>query len=81
MWESRLAEGQEKTPAQRRAAMTWTQRLKRVLGIDTCAVSGGALRITACIEDPEVIEKILDHLEHKNASAEPSRLPSSRAPP
>ena len=53
-------EGQEKTPAERRAAMTWAQRLKRVFGIDieTCPACGGALRIIACIEDPAVIEKI-----------------------
>jgi hypothetical protein len=48
------------TPAERRAATTWEQRLKRVFGIDieACAACGGALRIIACIEDPEVIEKI-----------------------
>jgi len=41
--------GQEKTAAQRRAAMTWAQRLKRVFGIDieTCSACGGALRIIA----------------------------------
>jgi hypothetical protein len=52
--------GEEKTPAQRRAAMTWAQRLKRVFGIDieTCSACGGALRIIACIQDPEVIKKI-----------------------
>jgi hypothetical protein len=55
------------TPAERRAAMTWAQRLKRVFGIDiqTCAACGGAVRIIACIEDPEVIEKILAHLDAK----------------
>ena len=75
--------GEEKTPAQRRAAMTWAQRLKRVFGIDieTCSACGGALRIIACIEDPAVIKKILAHLDTKDASAETSRLPPSRAPP
>lgn len=78
-----LAQQKEKTPAQRRAAMTWSQRLKRVFGIDieTCPVCGGALRIIACIEDPAVIKKMLTHIERKNASAEPSRLPPCRAPP
>lgn len=49
--------------------MTWAQRLKRVFGIDigTCAECGGAVRIIACIEDPEVIERILTHLESKTA--------------
>ena len=74
---------QEKTPAERRAAMTRAQRLKRVFGIDieTCPACGGALRIIACIEDPAVIKKILTHLDTKNASAEPYRLPPCRAPP
>ena len=78
-----LEEGQEKTPAQRRAAMTWAQRLKRVFGIDieTCRACGGALRIIACIEDPVVIKKILTHLDSKDACAQPPRLPPSRAPP
>jgi hypothetical protein len=58
------AQTDDTTPAERRASMTWAQRLKRVFGIDivTCAVCGGAMRILACIEDPVVIEKILAHL-------------------
>ena len=45
------------TAGERRAAMTWAQRLKRVFGIDieTCPVCGGGVRIIACIEDPKVI--------------------------
>ena len=76
-------EGQERTPAERRASMSWAQRLKRVFGIDiaTCPACGGALRIIACIEDPLLIEKILTHLDHKDACAAPSRLPPCRAPP
>jgi hypothetical protein len=76
-------EGQEETPAQRRAAMTWAQRLKRVFGIDIeiCQACGGAVRIIACIEDPAVIEKILTHLDKKDASVVGSRLPPCRAPP
>jgi hypothetical protein len=63
--------------------MTWSQRVKRVSGIDieTCPVCGGALRITACIEDPAVIQKILSHIDSKNAPAEPARLPPCPAPP
>lgn len=73
----------EQTPAERRASMTWAQRLKRVFGIDieTCRACVGALRIIACIEDPVVIKKILTHLDKKDASAEASRLPPCRAPP
>jgi hypothetical protein len=48
------AETDDRTPAERRASMTWAQRLKRVFNIDieTCSVCGGAMRIIACIEDP-----------------------------
>ena len=76
-------EGQEKTPAERRAAMSWAQRLKRVFNIDieTCSACGGAVKVIACIEDPAVIEKILTHIDEKGASEMASRLPPSRAPP
>jgi hypothetical protein len=78
-----VGRGAWSTPVQRRAAMTWAQRLKRVFGIDieTCPACGGTLRIIACIEDPAVINKILTHLDSKNASAQPDRLPPARAPP
>ncbi|EIC20377.1 Putative transposase [Thiorhodovibrio frisius] len=58
------------------SAMTWSQRLKRVFGIDieTCAACAGVLRIIACIEDLAVIQKILTHIDSKNASAEPARF-------
>ena len=81
----RLAQGDSDgpTPAERRASMPWAQRLKRVFNIDieTCQACGGAVRIIACIEDPIVIEKILTHLDKKDASVEPARLPPCRAPP
>jgi hypothetical protein len=71
------------TPAERRGAMTWAQRLKRVFNIDieTCNSCGGHVKIIACIEDPVVIEKILTHLERKDAAATATGLPPSRAPP
>jgi hypothetical protein len=77
------AEGEEKTPSERRASMTWAQRLKRVFNIDvdTCRACGGAVRIIACIEDPVVIDKILTHLDKKSASVEASQLPPYRGPP
>ncbi|MGB5254324.1 MAG: transposase, partial [Sedimenticolaceae bacterium] len=81
----RLSQGDshEPTPAERGAAMTWAQRLKRVFGIDveTCPVCGGAARIIACIEDPFVIEKILTHLDSKAVEPEAPRRPPCRAPP
>ena len=50
------------SPLQRRAAMTWAQRLKRVFNIDieTCQYCSGAVKVIACIEDPAVIKKILE---------------------
>ena len=44
--------------------MTWARRLKRVFSIDieVCEQCGGAVRIIASIEDPDVIRRILDHL-------------------
>jgi hypothetical protein len=52
---------QDPTPAERRASMTWAQRLKRVFNIDieTCRECGGAVKVIACLEDPVVIEKML----------------------
>lgn len=71
------------TPAERRASMTWAQRLKRVFNIDivTCQACGGPVRIVACIEDPVVIKKILDHLKTKAEPNGTTALLESRAPP
>ncbi len=76
-------EEQCQSPPERRASMSWAQRLKRVFNIDieTCPRCGGAVRVIACIEDPVVIDKILTHLDNKAALAEPVVLPQSRAPP
>ena len=47
--------------------MTWAQRLKRVFSIDieVCSRCGGSARVIACIEDQDVIDRILDHLRQK----------------
>ena len=76
------AEAEEPTAAERRASMTWAQRLRRVFNIDieTCPACGGSVGIVACIEDPEVIGKILAHLEGKSPGPETTR-PPSRGPP
>ena len=73
---------EDATPAERRAAMTWAQRLKRVFNIDieTCKNCGGHVKIIACIEDPVVVEKILRHLERKDATVT-LHSPPSRGPP
>jgi hypothetical protein len=58
-----LPETQGRSHAERRASMTWAQRLKRVFNIEieTCQRCGGAVRVIACIEDPALIEEILTH--------------------
>jgi len=65
------------TLVERRAAMTWTQRLKRVFNIDieTCNSCGGPVKIIACIKDPVVVERILRYLERKAACGATRRLP------
>ena len=49
--------------------------------METCRECGGAVKVIACIEDPMVIKKILDHLKQKAKTNEPKSLPESRAPP
>lgn len=73
----------ERTPAERHAAMTWAQRLKRVFNIDieTCERCQGPVRIIACIEDPAVIRQILEHLINKEPDDSQAQPPPERAPP
>ena len=73
----------DQTPAEKRASMTWAQRLKRVFNIDveTCSECGGGVRIIASIEDPVVIRTILAHLDKKGTFSESSMLPDCRASP
>ena len=54
-----------RTPAERHRAMSWAQRLKRVFQLDLSSGEGcgGQVRVIACVEDPLVIGKILEHLE------------------
>ena len=77
-------EGTDKPATPRHVAMNWAKRLKRVFGIDieACARCGGKLRVIASIEEPEVIAKILAHLERTAPDQYPSELPlGARAPP
>ena len=75
---------EDKTPDERRSAMTWAQRLKRVFNIDVeiCSHCGGAVKVIACIEDQQIIDKILSHLKKKDGlPLSPDALPEARAPP
>ncbi|MCP5348334.1 MAG: transposase [Pseudomonadales bacterium] len=77
------ADTDERTPAERYAAMTWAERLKRVFQIDieTCEKCNGPVRIVACVEDPAVIRQILEHLRKKESIDPQAQLPPGRAPP
>ena len=71
----------EVSVSDRQRAMSWAQRLKRVFAIDieTCRQCGGKLRVVASIEQPAVIERILDHLGRAAETIDPAH--PSRAPP
>jgi hypothetical protein len=79
------ANTESRTPAARHAAMTWAQRLKRVfnIDIDICGHCGGTVKIIACIEEQETIDRILTHLRRKEQETPilPHLVPPTRAPP
>ena len=71
-----------RTECEKDRAMTWSARLKRAFNIDVkiCEACGGAVKLIACIDDPVVINKILDHLKLQQDSQ--IMLPFDvRAPP
>ena len=80
-----IANTEVRSPAEHHAAMTWAQRLKRVFSIDieVCGRCGGSVRVIACIEEQDIIDRILAHLRDKERSytASPLLAPPSRAPP
>jgi len=53
------------------------------IDISECEKCKGPVKVIACIEDPIVIEKILNHLKAREAKQSPSstQLPPPRAPP
>ena len=74
-----------RSPAERHVAMSWAQRLKRVFNIDieACGRCGGSLKVIACVEDQDIIDRILAHLRDKELATPslPLLTPPSRAPP
>ena len=81
----RLPNNEVASPAERHAAMTWAQRLKRVFSVDieVCGRCGGSVRVIACIEDQEIIDRILAHLRDREQDIPnlPLLTPPTRAPP
>jgi hypothetical protein len=81
----RIAHTEARSPAERHVAMSWAQRLKRVFNIDieVCSRCGGSVRVIACIEDQDVIDRILSHLrdQEQGAPTLPHLAPPTRAPP
>ena len=67
--------------------MSWAKRLKRVfrIDIDTCERCGGKVKIIASIDDPQVIGKILAHLQEREGAgrtpADADTAHRARAPP
>lgn len=78
------AEEGDKPATPHHVAMHWAQRLKRVFGVDieACNRCGGKLKVIASTEEPEVIAKILSHLERMVPQQMQAELPlGARAPP
>ncbi len=64
--------------------MNWAKRLKRAFAIDIepCTRCGGKLKVIASIEEPEVIARILAHLERMAPEQVQAERPlGARAPP
>ena len=80
-----IANAEARTAAERHAAMTWAQRLKRVcnIEIEVCGRCGGSVKVIACIEDQDIIDRILAHLREKEQEVpdRPLLVPPTRAPP
>ncbi len=59
------------------APLSWAERLKRVflIDIELCPKCGGRLRVIAAITQPDVIQKILEHVHQQQA---PPRQPPAR---
>ena len=80
-----IANAEARTAAERHAAMAWAQRLKRVFNIEieVCGRCGGSVKVIACIEDQDIIDRILAHLREKEQEVpdRPLLVPPARALP
>ena len=80
-----IADIEVRSPAEHHTAMAWGQRLTRVFNIDigVCGRCGGPVGVVACIEDQDVIDRILAHLREKEQDTPtlPLLTPPQRAPP
>jgi hypothetical protein len=58
------------------APLNWAQRLKRVFNLDIslCPLCGGTMRVIADITDPDIIQKILDHIEAQPPPLNPATV-------
>jgi len=73
-----------KVSTPRHVPMSWARGLKRVFGveIESCARCGGELKIIASIEEPQLMAKILSHLERTAPERSQSELAlGARGPP
>jgi hypothetical protein len=63
--------------------MNWARRLERVFGIEIeqCVRCGGRLKVIASIEEPELIERILECRRERGEEAAPTASLGARAPP
>ena len=81
----RIANTEVRPPTKPHVAMTWAQRLQRVFNIDieVCDRCGGSVKIIACIEDQDFIDRILNHLPDKEQDTPtlPHLAPPTRASP
>ena len=81
----RIANTEGRSSAERHAAITCAQRIKRVFNIDieVCERCGGSVSVIAFIEDQTIIDRILEHLREKEQEASTRSLPAPppRAPP
>ena len=76
-----LAACSERTASEAPADAPETTDVVGAVNFETCEHCGGAVKIIACIEDPAVIRKILEHRKRKCQHAPRVTPQASRAPP